>query len=306
MFVFLLLTCLFVFIAVVSTDPLTKGRVRNRRQASNESSQGIAIHEVRQEIIKQLEQLVPSKFCKASKKVCPPGPPGPPGLTGSKGTRGRRGPQGTRGRRGAQGVMGPPGRAGKSGMTGPPGPKGEKGDRGLPRQNGVPGPRGRPGQTISTPNMVLSPTEQIGDEGENTAFHCSVSGNPRPTVEWLFNEEKLLSGGKHLIEEGKLTIKYLNYTDAGKYNCVATNILGSSNGSATLTVRGKLYAVKKFQRKYTEKKLKQVSRRINFITTVSCWISVAPLLTRSLIEEQNKQYPLPTLMIGVAAARRNH
>ena len=158
MFVFLLLTCLFVFIAVVSTDPLTKSRVRNRRQASNESSQAIAIHEVRQEIIKQLEQLVPGKFCKASEKVCPPGPPGPPGLTGSKGTRGRRGPQGNRGGRGAQGVMGPPGRAGKSGMTGPPGPKGEKGDRGLPGQNGVPGPRGRPGQTISTPNVVLSPT----------------------------------------------------------------------------------------------------------------------------------------------------
>ncbi|KAK2559909.1 Hemicentin-2 [Acropora cervicornis] len=224
--------------AVVSTDPLTKSRVRNRRQASNESSQTIAIHEVRQEIIKLLEQLVPGKFCKASGKVCPPGPPGPPGLTGSKGSRGRRGPQGTRGRRGAQGVMGPPGRAGKSGMTGPPGPKGEKGERGLPGQNGVPGPRGRPGQTISTPNMVLSPTEQVGNEGENTAFHCSVSGNPRPTVEWLFNEEKLLSGAKHLIEEGKLTIKYLNYRDAGKYNCVATNILGSSNGSATLTVRG--------------------------------------------------------------------
>ena len=245
-FFFLLLTCLFVFIAVVSTDPLTKSRVRNRRQASNESTQAIAIHEVRQEIIKQLEQLVPSKFCKASEKVCPPGPPGPPGLTGSKGTRGRSGPQGTRGRRGAQGVMGPPGRAGKSGMTGPPGPKGEKGDRGLPGQNGVPGPRGRPGQTISTPRVILSPTEQIGDEGENMAFHCSVSGNPRPTVEWLFNKETLVSGAKHLIEEG---IKYLKYRDAGKYNCVATNILGSSNGSATLTVRGELNAVIKIPKK---------------------------------------------------------
>ena len=248
---------MFVFVAVVSTDPLTKSRVRNRRQASNESSQTIAIHEVRQEIIKQLEQLVPGKFCKASEKVCPPGPPGPPGLTGSKGTRGRRGPQGARGRRGAPGVIGPPGKAEKSGMAGPSGPKGEKGegmdgpsgpkgekgDTGLPGQKGVPGPCGRPGKTISTPRVVLTPTEQTGDEGGITAFHCTVSGNPRPTVEWLFNEGKLVSGAKHLIEEGKLTIKYLNYSDAGKYKCVATNILGSLNGSATLTVRGKLYAV---------------------------------------------------------------
>ena len=232
--------------AVVSTDPLTKRRVRNRRQASNESSQTIAIDEVRQEITKQLEQLVPRKFCKASEKVCPPGPPGPPGLIGSKGTRGRRGPQGTRGRRGAQGVMGPPGKAGKSGMTGPPGPKGEKGDRGLPGQKGVPGPRGRPGQTILTPKVVLSPTEETGDEGGNTAFYCTVSGNPRPTVEWLFNERKLVSRTKHLIEEGKLTIKYLKYSDAGKYNCVATNILGSSSGSVTLNVRGKFYTAINF------------------------------------------------------------
>ena len=253
MFVFIFPCCLFVFIAVVSTDPLTRSRTRNRRQASNESSQTIVMDEVRQEIIKQLEQLVSSKFCKASEKVCPPGPPGPPGLAGSKGPRGRRGPQGTRGRRGAQGVMGPPGKAGKSGMTGSPGTKGEKGDRGLPGQNGVPGPRGRPRQTISTPRVVLSPTEQIGDEGENTAFHCTVSGNPRPTVEWLFNEEKLVSGAKYLFGEGKLTIKYLSYRDAGKYNCVATNILGSSNGSATLTVRGKLYAVINIQRKCRKK-----------------------------------------------------
>ena len=137
-------------------------------------------------------------------------------------------------------------------MAGPPGPKGEKGDRGLPGQKGMPGPRGRPGQTISTPRVVLSPTEQTGDEGGNTAFHCTASGYPRPTVEWLFNEGILVYGTKHLIEEGKLTIKYLNYSDAGKYKCVAANILGSSNGSATLIVRGKLYFnfQLKFQRKY--------------------------------------------------------
>ncbi|XP_015751598.1 PREDICTED: roundabout homolog 3-like isoform X2 [Acropora digitifera] len=240
-------------LADFSSEPLTKSRVRQRRQASNVSSQTIAILEVRQEIIKQLEQLVPGKFCKASEKVCPPGPPGPPGLRGSKGARGRRGPHGTKGRRGAQGVMGPPGEVGKSGMTGPPGPKG---DTGLPGQKGMsgiagppglegqkgqkgmPGPRGRPGQSISTPRVVLSPDEQTRDEGVNTALYCTVSGNPPPTVEWLFNEGKLQPGVKHSIEKGKLTVKNLNYSDAGKYKCVAKNILGSSNGSATLTVRG--------------------------------------------------------------------
>ena len=261
------------FLCFLLSDPLTKSRLRKRRQVSNESSQTITILEVRREIIKQLEQLVPGKFCKASEKVCPPGPPGPPGLTGSKGARGRRGPHGTRGRRGAQGVMGPPGEVGKSGMTGPPGrkgdtglpgqkgmsgitglpgPKGEKGDTGLRGQKGMQGPRGRPGQSISTPRVVLSPAEQTRDEGGNTALHCTVSGNPRPTVEWLFNEGKLQSGAKHSIEKGKLTVKNLNYSDAGQYKCVAKNILGSSNGSATLTVRGELYIVIKIANKMTK------------------------------------------------------
>ena len=82
-----------------------------------------------------------------------------------------------------------------------------------------------------------------GGEGGITAFYCTVRGSPRPTVEWLFSDGKLVSGGKHLIEEGKLTIKYLNYCGALKYKTVATNILGSLSGSATWTVRGKLYAV---------------------------------------------------------------
>lgn len=44
--------------------------------------------------------------------------------------------------------------------------------------------------------------------------NCMVGGSPRPTVEWLFSDGKLVSRAKHLTEEGKLTIKYLNYSDA--------------------------------------------------------------------------------------------
>ena len=189
--------------------------------------------------MKQFQQLVTTKYCKASDKVCPAGPPGPPGLMGSRGVRGRRGPQGSRGRKGAQGVMGPPGKAGKSGMAGPRGPKGEKGDTGSPGQKGMPGPPGKPGESISTPQVVLSPTGQTQNEGRNTAFYCTVGGNPRPTMNWLFNGKNLVSGGKYSIGEMELTVKNLNYSDAGQYTCVATNILGSSNSSGDLSVRGK-------------------------------------------------------------------
>ena len=78
-------------------------RLRKRRNVSNDTSTGITIHEVRKEISKQFEQLMPTKYCKSTEKVCPAGPPGYPGPIGARGPRGKRG---SRGKRGPQGPMG--------------------------------------------------------------------------------------------------------------------------------------------------------------------------------------------------------
>ena len=179
---------------------------------------------------------MPTKYCKSSEKVCPAGPPGYPGPIGARGPRGRRGPKG---KKGPQGPMGPPGKSGKTGMTGPAGPGGEKGSNGEPGPKGMPGPPGRPGKSISAPQVMLSPAEQTRDEGGTTAFYCTVAGNPSPVVEWQFKGRKLLSGAKYLIKEGELIVRNLNYSDAGPYTCVARNILGSSDATGNLTVRGK-------------------------------------------------------------------
>ena len=127
----------------------------------------------------------------------------------------------------------------KTGITGPAGPKGEKGDKGDPGPKGMPGPPGRPGKSISAPQVMLSPAEQTRDEGGNTAFYCTVAGNPSPIVEWQFKGRKLLSGAKYLIKEGELIVRNLNYSDAGTYTCAARNILGLSESTSNLTVRGK-------------------------------------------------------------------
>ena len=176
-----------------------------------------------------------SWYCKSSEKVCPGGPPGLSGTTGAKGPRGRRGPKG---KKGSQGPMGPPGKSGKTGMTGPAGPRGEKGDTGESGPKGMPGPPGRPGKSISAPQVMLSPAEQTRDEGGDTTFYCTVGGNPPPAVEWRFKGKKLVSGAKYLIKEGELTVKNLNYNDAGQYTCAARNILGSSESTGNLSVRG--------------------------------------------------------------------
>ncbi|XP_073251063.1 uncharacterized protein [Porites lutea] len=210
-------------------------RLRRRRRLLNDSSTSVTINDVRKEITKQFEQLMPTKYCKSSEKVCPAGPPGYPGPIGVRGPRGRRGPKG---KKGPQGPIGPPGKSGKTGITGPAGPKGEKGDKGDHGPKGMPGPPGRPGKSISAPQVTLSPVEQTRDEGGNTAFYCTVAGNPSPVVEWQFKGTKLLSGAKYLIKEGELIVRNLNYSDAGPYTCAARNILGSSEATSNLTVRG--------------------------------------------------------------------
>ena len=84
----------------------------------------ITIQNVQKEITTQIEQLIPTKYCKSSEKVCAAGPPRYPGLTGARGPRGRRGPIG---KKGPQCPMGPPWKSGKTEMTGAAPPREEKG-----------------------------------------------------------------------------------------------------------------------------------------------------------------------------------
>ena len=143
-----------------SGESRSKAKPINRRQVLNATLAGISIHDVRKEITKQFEQLMPTKYCKSSEKVCPVGSPGLPGPTGVRGPRGRRGPKG---RKGPQGLKRPPGKSGQRGMTGPAGLRGEKGDKGELGPKAVQGPPGRPGKTGMT--GLTGPRRDKGDKG---------------------------------------------------------------------------------------------------------------------------------------------
>ena len=165
---------------------------------------------------------------------------GPPGRQGPKGSRGRRGPRGAMGRNGARGDTGHPGPHGKQGPTGPLGQKGEPGIKGNPGPRGFPGAKGEPGESISMPTVVISPKELTVRENQNAVFQCSATGNPSPTVKWIEPTGSLWSDRAQLKPRGVLMVRHVTLADTGRYICAATNMLGSANQSASLTVEGKV------------------------------------------------------------------
>ena len=182
------------------------------------------------------------QLCQSKVVTFASGPPGPPGPPGTKGARGRRGQKGRTGNKGDRGIMGSPGKSGKqgimepAGLKGDTGIKGQKGDRGA---TSLPGTKGEPGQSISSPAVVVSPATLTVNEGGSASFQCSASGNPEPAIVWskVDNQSEITQSA---VSGGKLQLKHVTENDSGLYQCSATNILGKSREVVRLTVNGKL------------------------------------------------------------------
>ena len=189
-----------------------------------------------------LEDVVTSSFRKICQNtgnwnVCSRGLPGPPGRDGPKGEKGN---QGKKGRKGFQGIMGQPGRSGKQGIMGPPGIRGEKGVKGDIGAPGVPGMKGEPGESITAPKVMVSPPQLTVNQSDTAALLCSVSGNPTPHetgVTWSRVGGVLPINRSKISSEGLLQIRKVRLEDAGKYKCVARNILGRGEKVASLIIQ---------------------------------------------------------------------
>ena len=190
---------------------------------------------VRSEINKTLSSLTSRSFCSPKQQICVQGPPG---MQGPKGTRGRRGPRETAGRKGPRGDTGQPGLHGKQGIMGPPGQKGEQGIQGVSGPRGIPGAKGEPGESISTPTVVIFPMNQTVIENQSAVFQCSVSGNPTPTLTWVRNSSAPLKSHFHFDRDGRLEVRNVTLDDAGENTCVGSNLLGTANRTALMIVQG--------------------------------------------------------------------
>lgn len=92
-------------------------------------------------------------------------------------------------------------------------------------------------QVLVSP-FITQPPEVITRARAGTArFSCSATGDPEPIITWLKNGQQLSPNGRVRIQSrGSLVITQIDLEDAGYYQCVATNILGSACATTRLHV----------------------------------------------------------------------
>lgn len=78
---------------------------------------------------------------------------------------------------------------------------------------------------------------------------CTVSKGDFPFhITWLLNNNQLISGQNGVVittskRTSQLSIESVSYENQGLYTCIVTNMAGSTNYSAELTVNGKLHTL---------------------------------------------------------------
>ena len=71
---------------------------------------------------------------------------------------------------------------------------------------------GNPGESISTPEVTVSPGTQTVIENQTASFYCSASGNPEPLVNWRKVGGSLAKGRAEIKENGgRLEIRSVTF-----------------------------------------------------------------------------------------------
>ncbi|MEQ2237881.1 Roundabout 1 [Ilyodon furcidens] len=86
------------------------------------------------------------------------------------------------------------------------------------------------------PTFVKRPSNVVLLADESVEFHCIVQGDPVPTVRWRKDDSDLPRGRFEILEDHTLIVRQVASSDEGSYTCMAENMVGKSEASATLTV----------------------------------------------------------------------
>ncbi|XP_078326827.1 hemicentin-1-like isoform X5 [Crassostrea virginica] len=130
--------------------------------------------------------------------------------------------------------------------------------------------------SVNIPNNIYSSTT-----GQDVSIPCSVSASPSATISWTFisNSQSQItissSSSKYTFNptstDGTLTVRATSSSDSGTYRCQATNAVGTSSDTATLSVTGSVPSVNFGSSTYTV-----VTGQS---TQLSCFVSATPSAT---------------------------
>ncbi|XP_060245885.1 hemicentin-2 [Meriones unguiculatus] len=91
----------------------------------------------------------------------------------------------------------------------------------------------------SAPVFQVKPQDLTVRSGVDVELRCQATGEPVPTVEWLRAGRPLQADRRlRTLADGSLWLERVEAGDAGVYECVAHNLLGSATARALLAVRG--------------------------------------------------------------------
>ncbi|XP_048828340.1 immunoglobulin superfamily DCC subclass member 4-like isoform X2 [Brienomyrus brachyistius] len=91
---------------------------------------------------------------------------------------------------------------------------------------------------VLAPPVILRPPDTVSLSRGNTArFVCNASGEPAPSLRWFQNGAPVQPNGRvKSPAPGVLLVSQLAVADAGYYQCLASNSLGTACATAKLTV----------------------------------------------------------------------
>ncbi|VTJ68807.1 Hypothetical predicted protein [Marmota monax] len=88
------------------------------------------------------------------------------------------------------------------------------------------------------PVFQVEPQDVTVRSGEDVVLRCQATGEPMPTIKWLQAGQPLRTGRRlRTLPDGSLWLERAEAADAGAYECVAHNLLGSATARAFLAVR---------------------------------------------------------------------